>query len=352
MQDGLGGSDSTRLPAISFDSNAVDLADAFDAMSAFSSGLYAYSGYQGLQDAPYLRLQAWSLGVVAAASFSHSALVAAATKVAPEFEDQIVLRMVRKGQVPVQSGEMADVMVPGRLYILHPQNTLTPTEAGQSLALRFPMGAVGYDPSRHGRILSFPEDDHIGRVLSSAMKTLFETLPQMARADAGLSGEMMCALMRNLLSRAPMEDNTRQGWRAAQDAAMQRYLLDNLRNPQLGIAHLQARFGASRATVYRAFEAQGGVASYIRRERMVAIDRELRHCCPRYGCIRQISERYGFVDQSAFVKSFKRERGVRPSEVIGINAGHGTPVQVSQDALSVSLPRLAHFWSANRGIAA
>lgn len=46
------------------------------------------------------------------------------------------------------------------------------------------------------------------------------------------------------------------------------FIAANLRNPQLSIDMLVKKFNCSRATLYRMFQSQGGVARYINRLRL------------------------------------------------------------------------------------
>jgi AraC-like DNA-binding protein len=58
-------------------------------------------------------------------------------------------------------------------------------------------------------------------------------------------------------------------------AAGRRFLVDHLRDPALGVASLCEHLDCSRATAYRLFEHDGGVACYIQRQRLHRCLREL-----------------------------------------------------------------------------
>lgn len=353
--NGVATSGSTRggaAPTIKFDSRNFQASEQLDAINDFSRNLYRYSPLSAEDAAdrrphsPELMLQAWKLGSVAAASFTHSPLIAdSSTSVDPEFRGHVILRIVRSGQVKVRSAGAQTTMTPGRVYLIQAENTLYPSEPGSSITLRIPNEAVGYEPSRHGSILWFDVGDWAARVVSSALETLFQSLPTMTLAEVHSAGPMVCDLVRNLLSTARLNKEDQEVWRTARAAAMRSYILDNLKNPEVGTSRLQAEFNASRATVYRAFERDGGVINFVRSERLKAIDRDLRLVTPRYGRVRQIAETYGFTDQGAFTKAFKRFHGVRPSEILGVNRGSQNAGSETGISPQPDLPQLASFWA-------
>lgn len=319
-------------------------------MSEFSQGLYRYSMHatqEGNTERPYLRLNAWLLGGVAAASFEHSAMtVDGSQNIDPELQDHVMLRVVKRGKVPLRSGDDETVMVPGKIYIYHPNNVLLPGQEGASIGLRLPRSAINYNPLCHRRILAFDDENPIGRVVTSAISSLFDQLSNIPENQAQIAGPMICNLVRALLSTAPVEEETYASWHDARDQTMRTFLLENLKDPDIGAAQLMERFGASRATVYRSFSDDGGVISFVREQRLQAIYRELRVTPYSYGCVRRVSERYGFMDQSIFTKSFKRHFGFKPGEVVGIGRFNLDEQTVDVKTVYGSLPKLASFWSA------
>ncbi|MEP3279254.1 MAG: helix-turn-helix domain-containing protein [Stappiaceae bacterium] len=340
------------VPTISFDSREFHTSEKLDAMNDFSHNLYRYSPLSAgesvdhKEHTPELNLRAWTLGPIAAAAFTHSPLVAdASANVNADFRSHVLLRIVRSGQVNARSANIRTQMVPGRIYLIRAENTLYPSEPGSSISLRIPCEAVGYDPSRHSRILSFDANDWAGRVVTSALQSLFQSLPTMTQTKARHAATMICDLVRSLITTAKLNEAGRDVWQSARANAMRSYVLDNLKEQEIGTNRLQAEFNVSRATVYRAFENDGGVLNFVRNERLKAIDRDLRQVTPRYGRVRQIAEIYGFADQSAFAKAFKRFHGIRPSEIIGAHVIDRNPMPSPTNPARDNLPKLASFWA-------
>ncbi len=345
------------IPTITFDSGGYRVSEKLDAINDFIRNLYRYSplnaddGADRRPRSAELTLQAWKLGCIAAAKFTHSPVVADSSgNVDPEFRGDVILRILRSGQMRIRSTGFETRMVPGQVYLFQAENTIYSREPGSSILLRIPGEAVGYDPSRHGSVLCFDGHDWGARVVCSALEDLFRSLPTMTLAEAQLAGPMICDLVRHLLHSARLGEAEHEVWRTARAQAMRSYVLDNLKNPDVGTSHLQVQFNTSRATVYRAFEGEGGVSNFVRKERLKAIDRDLRLMTPRYGRVRQIAETYGFTDQSAFTKAFKRLYGVRPSEVIGANRSVGNARRETGKRRLDELPNLASFWTDPVGV--
>ena len=69
----------------------------------------------------------------------------------------------------------------------------------------------------------------------------------------------------------------------------------------------------SRSRLYRLFEPSGGIYSYIRRQRLLQA-RDALSDNTEMRPVGQIAEHWGFIDPSAFSRSFKHEFGMSPKE--------------------------------------
>ncbi|QRE75251.1 helix-turn-helix domain-containing protein [Methylobacterium aquaticum] len=98
--------------------------------------------------------------------------------------------------------------------------------------------------------------------------------------------------------------------------AVRTFIQDNLGSPDLGPEMICARFGLSRATLYRQFAADDGVQSYIRHCRLAQAMRLLT-APPDGGRPRISSVAYatGFSDERSFSRAFKRRYGCLPRDV-------------------------------------
>ena len=74
------------------------------------------------------------------------------------------------------------------------------------------------------------------------------------------------------------------------------------------------RFGLSRAALYRLFEPAGGVAGYIRKQRLDRAFQEITGGELSNRRISQIGHRFGFRNIHAFNRAFRKEYGMSPSD--------------------------------------
>lgn len=96
-----------------------------------------------------------------------------------------------------------------------------------------------------------------------------------------------------------------------------------LANPNMTSETLCKTLGVSRSRLYRIFEPLGGVASYIRKQRLQRARDALCNIEDRRS-ISRIAEQWGFVDASAFSRAFRHEFGISPKEARDLGwAGDG-----------------------------
>ena len=194
------------------------------------------------------------------------------------------------------------------------------TERNQRLEVFIPYSALGYDPSRHPRYIRVPVASAKGRILESAMRALWDSLDSVTATDATAVADGFIGLLRGLISLDSADPGGPRGYIAARRRAMCEYLERHLREADLGEQSLLRAFGVSRATIYRDFQADGGLSHYIAQRRLAMAARELALLPSTRGRIRMIAERWGFPDTNTFSRQFRRTFGRRPSELTGPDA--------------------------------
>jgi AraC-like DNA-binding protein len=265
-----------------------------------------------------MELNAWSVGDIAAASFQYRPMELEAPKaIASNFEEQVLVRVIRQGHLKVECSGTSRVFGPGSIFLMNTRNKLTALDEGASFSFRLPFNHVAYDPYQHGSLVPIETQNWMGRVLQLAIDSLFERLPKMSMQEAQMVVPQMSGMIRALLGKDAKTDLAQCAIVRSRSLAMRRFVDQNLHRPDLGVGALRTEFNASRATVYRAFDEVGGVAAYIRDQRLEGVHRALHTATPARGAIRQIAEAQGFWDQKTFLRAFRKRFGVRPSEVIG-----------------------------------
>jgi AraC-like DNA-binding protein len=103
--------------------------------------------------------------------------------------------------------------------------------------------------------------------------------------------------------------------RRAALASLKRLIERHIDSPALSVELICARSGWSRATVYRLFELEGGLARYIRQRRLERAFRELMRRRPRRRRIIDLAIDSQYASEATFCRAFHRLFGVPPGEV-------------------------------------
>lgn len=141
---------------------------------------------------------------------------------------------------------------------------------------------------------------------------------QSARATAALVG-----LVAGALRPAPgRELDVARAELAARRAAIKRYLDQQTEPVDVDVGALCRRFGMSRASLYRLFEADGGLVHYVRQQRLQQARDLLSSPAQHHRRIIDIAFQHGFHSECGFIRAFRRRFGVTPGEVRAAAAAH------------------------------
>jgi AraC-like DNA-binding protein len=96
-------------------------------------------------------------------------------------------------------------------------------------------------------------------------------------------------------------------------------------SPKLTVTAVQDRFNISRAHLYRLFEAESGISSFIKDKRLSAVLRAIARGDFRYLSTKQVAYQAGFETPEAFSRQFRARYGVSPKEMLksGMASTHG-----------------------------
>lgn len=97
--------------------------------------------------------------------------------------------------------------------------------------------------------------------------------------------------------------------------SLKRLVEQHLRSPALSAGFICARSGWSRATVYRLFEAEGGLARYIRKRHLLRAVRELTSGQPPHPRILDLALAHQFASEATFNRAFRRAFGIPPGRM-------------------------------------
>jgi AraC-like DNA-binding protein len=154
-----------------------------------------------------------------------------------------------------------------------------------------------------------------GQILLYALRTIIDQLPRLRQSETAAVVEGFVGLLNGLLLAEP---GARKGTpvEGVRLEAMKAYLLRHLHDPDLSPDSLSKNFGCSRAKIYRLFEQDGGVASFLRNQRLLRCFTDLGRAKPGNATVQQIARRWGFTDPYHFSRLFKRTFGAPPSDIL------------------------------------
>lgn len=98
-------------------------------------------------------------------------------------------------------------------------------------------------------------------------------------------------------------------------AMIKRYIAHNLQTDALTTEELCQRFRISRATLYRLFEADGGLAHYVREQRLDLAFRQMISPSAEDRRLIDLAVDLRFSSDSTFIRAFRRKFGLTPGEL-------------------------------------
>jgi AraC-like DNA-binding protein len=156
---------------------------------------------------------------------------------------------------------------------------------------------------------------HHARLLASHLAALWEP----ARPEAGSTDATIDAMADIIASvagsAADAERDVERAERHLQRAMIKRHIADHLATEALAAQELCQRFQISRASLYRLFEADGGLTHYIREQRLNRALTLLISPASRDIRLIDLAIELQFSSDSTFVRAFRRQFGCTPGEI-------------------------------------
>lgn len=169
------------------------------------------------------------------------------------------------------------------------------------------------DPaSLHGRWIH--ATDPLTRMLIDHLISLRRQIVGLSKKEAHQSFLTAVELLVAAFGRqAGLAGNARSAVRAAVYGKVRRHVETNLRDPNMSPEGVLASLHLSRASVYRIFEHEGGLAAYIRNRRLrMAADELVRF---PHMQVQDVALGLGFNDVSSFNRAFRRAFDIAPREL-------------------------------------
>ena len=307
----------TGIPQLKFDTANFASEDRFDAVSEM------WRGFMTFKDDPrsvgdfFLRSNFSFIGDV---SFLHgiSAPMSFIAAQARDNEPLVTITLLQHGRREYFLGDRLEHQSTDVVYVTHTDRwgLWDIKEPDDALNLYIPPGRLELAPGQLLRSRAFPTSRPIGAMLRSMLLSYHETLHHSSEVDVGKIADSLCGFLQPILRDEP--DCEAAAVVDFRRAAIQRYVEENIADHSMNPEQLCKQFGVSRATLYRLFDEEEGIMSYIANRRTQRVREELYRTVPRRGIVRAVAEKYGFYDMTQFNRTFRRHTGTTPGSVAGL----------------------------------
>lgn len=167
-------------------------------------------------------------------------------------------------------------------------------------SILIPRRLLGIEHGQALRLRILPGDDLIHRAVVAVVQDVFSVLKMQATAFPDDLMQRLLATVRKALLHPGASLSRRQSARQSQLRAIEQCIERNLGRLDLSAETLLPEFGLSRATLYRLFEAKGGVRSYIVDRRLFRALMDISDSSARRGKIQLAAKSWGFSSPSNF----------------------------------------------------
>ncbi|KGE02826.1 AraC-like ligand-binding domain-containing protein [Pseudohaliea rubra] len=286
-------------------------------------------------------LESWRVGGLI---FSHWSLSAARHERSQAMADSggnnwLVLRILQRGRQALIIDDRHHVTVNTDTILL--TDWSMPWVCNSSDCHLFTVGIPRSHLSAHKLLnvkipaLSWNRNTAEGLQLASMVALLWKQLPTLDAADAESVARGFVGFLDGILSNHPTLLRAQYA-NTSRLAAMKSLLNERLQDPELGVTTLCEQFACSRATVYRLFERDGGVAAFIQQQRLHGCMTELaRGDRAANATLAQLSRRWCLGSAARLCRLFEDYFALTPQGVLAarkadqaISAGKSTNLQL------------------------
>lgn len=244
--------------------------------------------------------------------------------------DFLLVEIYLTGSGQGRAGDLDIEHRAGSVQIIDMSRAFVNVTAGvTTYGVLIPHAAVGYDPSRHPQFLSLPAGTAAGRILLDALMAQFDRLDGITQADAAGETQRFAALVA-ALAISPGRCRASDAIAQARRLSIERFIEARIDRAGWGVRDICAAFDISRASLYRLFPEDGGVARFIRMRRLARAARELATRPVTRGQVSAVAEHWGFSDAGHLHRLIKRHFGESPSALAGSRIRAARPATHAQ----------------------
>lgn len=289
--------------------------EAHEGFATWAGGLPSHSIWQAPENVgePFLaKVEAWMLGdlIVNLSRMDAFGIARTAEQIGSDAIDHYVILLMTSGSSSGTMDGRPFAMGPGQLTL---QSLSQPIEvecgAAETITLRLARdtveAAVPNAAVMHGGIL----EGATARLLADHLQSLVRRLDSLDENELGgvaaATAHLALATLKAQKPDGAVETSARQ--------RVRRYIDDHLAASTLSPETICDALGIARATLYRNFPVDGGIAAYIVKRRLEAIHVRLNDPAEQR-TIASIAYGYGFASSAHFTRAFRKQFGYSPRE--------------------------------------
>jgi len=221
----------------------------------------------------------------------------------------IMVQRVHDGFTAMEFSGSTFVHRPGYIAIVDLQNEYRASHHGTvSEQILIPRARLGVSDLHPMAPLLISEESPVGQVLAQEVDRFFADHATRQSFD---SGELE-RVIRNLFHEDLYPASDREEWWRGRKKLVRKYIETHLEDPNLGPLQICHLFNMSRATLYRMFEADGGVRRFIQDRRLFSAIWDLATGGIRRGRLSRVAEKWGFSSDANFNRAAKAAFGMPP----------------------------------------
>lgn len=187
--------------------------------------------------------------------------------------------------------------------------------ANQCYSFFVPHTAIDYRPSDANHSPVYEATSAMGRLIGQEMDNLINQLEGGATEANPSDIQRFLGCVEVGMSPRDASQSAREQTRNSLKLAIMKFIEARLSSTTLSVTLILQNFGVSRASLYRMFDAEGGVRNYIRRRRLYGAVCTIAENPLKRGQIHAASERWGFTSDTSFNRMVRREFGVAPGSL-------------------------------------
>lgn len=311
-----------RLPASFFSTAALPPSERFAAWRDSVSTMFDIRLDPGADPHRFhATVAAYLIGPISLACFSagKQAYRRSAARIAQDGIDHYMIQVYRRGAGRAMRYGGDVVFGTGSVVIFDNAQPLDSVDDDSDLiSLFIPRALLAphlrVSDSQHLRCM--PADSPLAFLLRNHMEALLAAASQMTAGQGLLAVEPTVALVASML--AGMPQAVEGGGEAVETAlltAIRRHIAERIDDPQLTPDGIAGQFAIARSRLYRLFEPFGGVADYIRSNRLRRAFALLADPRQQHRRVIDIALDLGFGSENSFARAFRRHYDMSPGEV-------------------------------------